>query len=86
MIDQKFIQMLRCPVSGEPLEIADQSVVDRVNDAIERGVAFDRIDQQVEQQIDGGLCCGTWLYPIRDSIPTLVADEAIAIGALTDVG
>jgi uncharacterized protein YbaR (Trm112 family) len=33
----------------------------------------------VKQPIDGGLCSGSWLYPIRDHIPTLIADEAIAI-------
>jgi uncharacterized protein YbaR (Trm112 family) len=84
MIDPKLVQMLRCPVAGTPLEVADESLVSAVNDAIERGVALDRIDQPVEQKIDGGLRSGDWLYPIRSGIPTLIADEAIAINNFID--
>ena len=84
MIDPKLVQMLRCPVAGTPLEVADESLVTAVNEAIERGAALDRIDQKVEQQIDGGLRSGVWLYPIRSGIPTLVADEAIAINNFVD--
>ena len=84
MIDPKLLQMLRCPVSGNPLEVADDSLISAVNEAIERKAAFDRIDQVVEQKIDGGLRSGDWLYPIRSGIPTLVADEAIAINNFVD--
>jgi uncharacterized protein YbaR (Trm112 family) len=84
MIDPKLVQMLRCPVAGTPLEVADELLVSAVNEAIKRGTAFDRIDQPVKQQIEGGLRSGDWLYPIRSGIPTLVADEAIAINNLVD--
>ncbi len=77
MIDPKFVRMLRCPIDKTPLEVAGAALVDAINQAITRGDAFDRIDQKVEQTIDGGLCSGAWLYPIRDNIPSLVADEAI---------
>jgi uncharacterized protein YbaR (Trm112 family) len=79
MIDPEFVKMLRCPATGSPLGIADESLIDDLNHAIRRGDAYDRIDQPVKQPLDGGLCSGSWLYPIRDHIPTLIADEAIAI-------
>ena len=82
MIDPKFVQMLCCPIDKTPLKVAGPSLVDTINQAIARGDAFDRIDQKVEQTIDGGLCSGTWLYPIRDNIPSLVADEAIKIDSV----
>lgn len=79
MIDPKFVQMLRCPIDKTSLNVADAALIDAVNQAIACGDAFDRIDQKVEQPIDGGLCSGSWLYPIRDDIPSLVADEAIRL-------
>ena len=82
MIDPKFVQMLRCPASGNRLAIADDNLVEQVNQAIGSGQAIDRVDQTVEQPIDGGLCSGSWLYPIRDSIPSLIADDAISIADL----
>jgi uncharacterized protein YbaR (Trm112 family) len=84
MIDPKLVQMLRCPVAGTPLKVADESLVAAVNTAIDLGTVYDRIDQKVEQKIDGGLRSGVWLYPIRSGIPSLVADEAIAISNFVD--
>jgi uncharacterized protein YbaR (Trm112 family) len=81
MIDPKLIEMLRCPESGGRLQLAAESVVARVNQAIQRGEARDRVDQKVSEPIDGGLVAnqGDWLYPIRGGIPTLVVDEAIRL-------
>jgi uncharacterized protein YbaR (Trm112 family) len=84
MIRPEFVLMLRCPVDGSSLELADQALIQAVNEAIGRSEAHDRIDQKVERVIDGGLRSGKWLYPIRDGIPTLVADEAIAIADFLD--
>jgi len=81
MIDEKLIQMLRCPVDGGALQLADTELVARVNDRIEKGEIRDPLDQRVEQPIDGGLLneAGNRLYPIRGGIPSLVADEAIVL-------
>jgi uncharacterized protein YbaR (Trm112 family) len=79
MIDQKLLAMLRCPVSGGSLLLADAALIQRVQEAIGRGEARDRLEQKVTAGIDGGLVDASrqWLYPIRDGIPTLVAEEAI---------
>jgi uncharacterized protein YbaR (Trm112 family) len=81
MIDPKLLSMLRCPLEGGELQIAEDSVLQKVQSAIEQGAARDRIDQRVSDAIEGGLVnsSGRWLYPIRGGIPTLVADEAIRI-------
>ena len=81
MIDPKLLQILRCPIEGNPLKVADPEMLERVRLAIEQGTARDRLDQRVHQDIDGGLInqSGTWIYPIRGEIPTLVADEAIRL-------
>ncbi len=37
MIDQQFVQILRCPIDGSELELADSPLLRRVNQAIEQG-------------------------------------------------
>ncbi|MFK8114848.1 MAG: Trm112 family protein [Rubripirellula sp.] len=73
--------MLRCPIDGKPLEIASETLIEQVNTEIANGLARDRQDQRVSQPIESGLIGGQgkWLYPIRKSIPTLIAGEAIAV-------
>jgi uncharacterized protein YbaR (Trm112 family) len=79
MIDEKLLAMLRCPVSGGSLQLADAAMIQRVQSAIRQGKARDRLEQKVVALIDGGLIDSSqqWLYPIRDGIPTLVAEESI---------
>ena len=81
MIDQKLITMLRCPVDGSKLVLAENTLVQRVNEAIGRGQVRDGQDQRITQPIDSGLLSAdsSRLYPIRGGIPTLIADEAIEL-------
>lgn len=86
MVDPKLIPLLRCPIDGAPLVLADESLVVRVNEAIQNGSLRDRLDQRIERPIDQGL----WsqragrLYPVRQSIPALIADESIDVSSLID--
>ncbi len=81
MVDQKLIAVLRCPIDGDSLTQADEILVNRINDAIARGETRDRHDQRITEPIDGGLVSARakWLYPIRQSIPALIGDEAIEL-------
>lgn len=82
MVAAKLISLLRCPIDGAALELADESLVTRVNQAIEAGTARDRQDQKITAKIDAGLVGpgGKRLYPVRQGIPTLIADQAIELG------
>lgn len=81
MVDPKLIALLRCPIDGNEVKLAEDSLVTRINDGIQRGEIRDRQEQKVMEPIDAGLVNhdGTRLYPIRGGIPTLVADEAIEV-------
>ena len=81
MIDPDLLAILRCPIDGGKLQIADEALVRRIQTAIERGEARDRLEQRVSETIEGGLVNQDmqWLFPIRSGIPTLVADEAIKL-------
>ncbi len=81
LIDPDLLAMLRCPVDGNQLELAPPEVVERINRAIAAGTQRDVADQKVDRPIEGGLrpTGGSIVYPIRGGIPTLVADEALAV-------
>lgn len=81
MIDSELLQMLRCPIDGIPLQLASESVVSKLNEAIAQGVSRDRMDQKVTEPVDGALVTadGCRGYPMRNGIPTLIADEAIVL-------
>jgi uncharacterized protein YbaR (Trm112 family) len=81
MIDKELLDILACPENKTPVKLAEQSVIDDINDRIEKGEVQNRGGQQVEKKIDGGLIRedGAYLYPIDDDIPIMLIDEAIPL-------
>lgn len=81
MIDAKLLEILVCPESREPLRLAEPELVAQVNEAIAAGVVRNHEGEPVTEPIDGGLvrADGARVYPIRDEIPVLLIEEAIAL-------
>jgi len=81
MIDKELLEILACPETKEPVQLADQEIVDQLNARIEKGEVKNRGGQPVEKKIDGGLVRedGAYLYPIEDDIPIMLIDEAIPL-------
>ncbi len=67
MIDEKLIRMLRCPIDDSKLALADQPLLQRVNDAIQRGELRDRHDQKVTQSARSRLARRTVKSALRRS-------------------
>ena len=84
MISNELLSILKCPVTGSPLQLAEDQLVSKVNSAIDEERARDRLEQKVQGQVEGGLTTDeqTWMYPIRDGIPTLVLEEAIDLNSI----
>ncbi|MGA2059573.1 MAG: Trm112 family protein [Thermoguttaceae bacterium] len=84
MINQKLLEIIVCPVSRQPLHVADQQLIDRLNQAISAGLVKDRAGRPATVPIQEGLLRqdGLVLYPIRDNIPVLLADEGIPMDAV----
>lgn len=82
LITPDILQILRCPADGGALVLANRQMIDQVNEAIRAGIARDQLEARVDEPIDAGMVntTGDRMYPIRNSITTLIADEAIRIG------
>ncbi len=81
MIDQQLLDILACPEDKTPVTLADAELVERVNRAIAAGKVHNRGGSPVTEPIEGGLVRqdGRWLYPIREDIPIMLVEEAIAL-------
>lgn len=81
MIDKKLLEILVCPETREPVELADTPLVESINKAIAGGSLKSRNGEPVSEAIDGGLVRkdGKFLYPIRDDIPIMLIEEAIPL-------
>jgi uncharacterized protein YbaR (Trm112 family) len=81
MIDQKLLEIVVCPISRQPLRIAEERLIDRLKEAILAGRVKDKAGRPVTAPIREGLIRqdGLVMYPIRDDIPVLLADEGICM-------
>ena len=81
MIDSELLKILCCPETHQEVRLAEPALVARVNQQIAAGTLKNRGGQSVNDKIEGGLmrADGKFLYPIRQDIPVMLADEAIPL-------
>jgi uncharacterized protein YbaR (Trm112 family) len=81
MINRDLLDILVCPENRQRLELADETLLARVNEAIRAGTVENRGGQPVEAELAGGLVREDrqWLYPIVDDIPVMLVDDAISL-------
>ena len=83
MIDADFLKILCCPETHQPLALADEATVQRLNGEIATGQLKNRAGKPVTRKCDSGLLRkdGQFLYPVCEGIPILLIDEAIPLAA-----
>ena len=83
-LDKDLLEILACPETKEPVALAEESLVARVNAGIEAGVVTSRDGQKVDRPVEAGLLRqdGKVLYPVRGGIPIMLIDEAILVDDL----
>ena len=69
MIDPELLNLLRCPVTRQRLRVAPAEVLATVNSKLPQGGLAEGLMRED----------GRAVYPIREGIPVLLADEAIAL-------
>ena len=80
-ISQELLEILACPETKQPLTLATADLISSLNARISQGQLNNRAGKPVTEPIDGGLIRedGHYLYPIRDDIPIMLIDEALAL-------
>lgn len=80
-INPELLNILCCPETHQPLAFAEPVLVRQLNDKISSGILQNRAGKIVADKMDGGLVRedGKFLYIIRQNIPIMLIDEAIAL-------
>jgi len=84
MVDASLVAILACPETHQPVKVADDATVSKVNAAIAAGTVKNRDGEAVSEAIQTGLIRedGAYLYPVRDDIPVMLIGESIALANL----
>jgi uncharacterized protein YbaR (Trm112 family) len=80
-VDPELLKVLCCPETYQEIKLAEAAVIEKINQLIFTGAVRNRRGQVVNEVIEGGLvrADGRYLYPIRNNIPIMLVDEAIAL-------
>ncbi len=78
-VSQDLVDILVCPETKQPVHLASEEILARVNQQIETGTLRNRGGEKVEKPIAEGLVRedGAILYPVDDGIPVMLIEESI---------
>ena len=78
---QELLEILCCPETHQPLQIAEASLVTEINEKIKAGQLQNRAGKPVAEPIESGFIRQDrkYLYPVRVNIPTMLIEEAIPL-------
>lgn len=80
-IDNELLAILCCPETKLDVSLADEALINKLNDAISRGALKNKAKKPVTEHLDGGLIRSDRqiLYPIREGIPVMLIEEGLPL-------
>lgn len=80
-IDKDLLAILCCPETRLDVSLADDALINKLNDAVSRGALKNKALKPVTELLDGGLVRSDRkiLYPIREDIPVMLIEEGIPL-------
>jgi uncharacterized protein YbaR (Trm112 family) len=80
-VDKDLLAILCCPETKLEVSLADDSLIEKLNDAVSRGTLKNKAKKPVTELLDGGLVRADRkiLYPIREDIPVMLIEEGIPL-------
>jgi uncharacterized protein YbaR (Trm112 family) len=80
-VDSLLLEILVCPETKQPISLAGDDVLGRLNAEIDAGRLRNRGGETVTQRITEGLVRedGKILYVVDDGIPVMLVDQAIEL-------
>lgn len=84
LVDPTLLEILVCPETRQPVRLAEEGLLARLNAAIQAGGVTNRGGNAVEDVVSEGLIRedGKVLYAVREDIPIMLIDEAIEVDRL----
>ena len=81
MVSPELIEILACPETKQPVQLADKALVEKLNGLIEQNQLANRAGKPVKEKMEAGLVRedGKFLYPIIEDIPVMLIDEGIPL-------
>jgi uncharacterized protein len=79
-MDTSLLRLLCCPETGQSLRLANKTELAKLNAHIPSGSVLTYSGRMIDSPLEAALIREDHrvVYPIRDGIPILVAEEAIA--------
>lgn len=80
-VSSELLEILVCPETKQPVTLAGEEILARLNEKIAAGNVRNRGGDKVEKPITEGLVRedAAVLYPVDDGIPVMLIEESIEI-------